>query len=73
VDEAVRAAFPHLPERFTRRQVCDVLGYQPERTALYRSLGKLTQDGWTRVEESGGGKRATVYRKTGGGDPTAQE
>ncbi len=72
VDEDVRAAFSQLPERFTRREVCAVLGYEPDRGALYRSLQTLVEEALVRVESAGEGQRATVYRKTGG-DPSPAE
>jgi hypothetical protein len=67
VADDVRAAFPRLPERFTRRDVCAALGYEPDRGALYRILQALTEDALTRVESAGDGQRPTVYRKTGDG------
>lgn len=72
VEADVRAAFERLPERFTRRDVCEVLGYEPDRAALYRILQALTQEGIARVESAGEGQRATVYCKTGGPDSPAQ-
>lgn len=72
VDDDVREAFSRLPERFTRREVCEALGYEPDRGALYRTLGGLTQEGHLRVESIGGGRKGTVYRKTGGGDSPSQ-
>jgi hypothetical protein len=66
VDEDVRAAFPRLPERFTRREVCEALGYEPDRGALYRVLQTLKTEALVRIESAGEGQRATVYRKTGG-------
>jgi len=65
VDEDVHEAFSRLPETFTRRDVCEALGYEPDRGALYRSLQLLTRSGALRVETPGGGQRATIYRKTG--------
>ena len=66
VDADVRAAFPRLPATFTRREVCEALGYEPDRAALYRVLTDLTREGAVHVENPGGGQRATAYRKTGG-------
>ncbi|HTG33846.1 MAG TPA: hypothetical protein VLB76_13030 [Thermoanaerobaculia bacterium] len=66
VDDDVRAAFPRLPERFTRREVCEALGYEPDRGALYRVLQMLKTEALVRIESAGEGQRATVYRKTGG-------
>jgi hypothetical protein len=65
VDDDVRAAFASLPEKFTRRDVCEALGYEPDRGALYRVLQDLTRSGALRVESSGAGQRATTYRKAG--------
>lgn len=65
VDADVRAAFPRLPQTFTRGDVCEALGYEPDRAALYRTLQDLTREGIVRVETPGGGQRATAYRKTG--------
>ena len=69
VDLDVREAFPRLPERFTRREVCQALGYEPHRGALYASLQKLVLTGFARILEPGMGHRAVVYQKTGAGDP----
>jgi hypothetical protein len=66
VEDDVRAAFPRLPERFTRREVCEALGYEPDRGALYRVLQMLKTEALVRIESAGEGQRATVYRKTGG-------
>lgn len=65
VDADVRAAFPRLPATFTRREVCEAIGYEPDRAALYRTLKDLTREGAVRVENPGGGQRAATYRKTG--------
>ena len=69
VDLDVREAFPRLPETFTRREVCQALGYEPHRGALYQSLQKLVLTGFARIVERGMGHRAVVYQKTGAGDP----
>ena len=69
VDADVREAFARLPETFTRRDVCEALGYEPDRGALYQSLQLLTRSGALRVESPGRGQRATIYRKTGA-DPS---
>jgi hypothetical protein len=65
VEADVLAAFPRLPEAFTRNEVCDALGYEPDRGALYRTLKRFVADGLTRVEFSGDGQRPARYRKTG--------
>ncbi len=64
VDDDVRANLWRLPESFTRGDVCDVLGYEPDRGALYRSLKRLQEEGYLGVESKGSGQKATTYRKT---------
>lgn len=56
--------FPNLPERFTRRDVCDALGYEPDRGALYKTLQGLAAQGDFAIEATGKGQKGTVYRKT---------
>lgn len=73
VDADIREAFAGLPGTFTRRDVCEALGYEPDRGALYRSLQLLTRSGALRVETPGGGQRATTYRKTGADPSPADE
>jgi prophage antirepressor-like protein len=65
VEEDVRARLSELPEVFTRRDVCRVLGYEPERTVLHRVLKKLVEDELTHLEFKGDGQRPAKYRKTG--------
>jgi len=71
VDADVRAAFASLPKTFTRSDVCEALGYEPDRGALYRVLRDLTRSGALHVESPGAGQRATAYRKTGA-DPSSE-
>ncbi len=66
VEDDVRAALPRLPSRFTRRDVCRALGYEPERGPLYRSLQKLVAEGRARIRTQGEGNKAAVYEKAGG-------
>ena len=56
--------FPSLPERFTRRDVCEALGYEPDRGALYKFLQQLAAKGDFAIEAKGKGQKGTVYRKT---------
>jgi hypothetical protein len=69
VEEDVFSLLWRLPESFTRSDVCDVLGYEPDRTGLYRVLRELVRTGYLAVEDPGSGKRATLYRKTTQPDP----
>jgi len=65
VEDDVYARFWELPEVFTRRDVCRVLGYEPDRAVLHRVLKKLLRDGFTTVDFKGDGQRPAKYRKTG--------
>jgi hypothetical protein len=65
VEEAVYSRFWELPEVFTRRDVCRVLGYEPDRAVLHRILKKLLRDGFTSLEFKGDGQLPAKYRKTG--------
>ncbi|HBL27163.1 MAG TPA: hypothetical protein DD490_10045 [Acidobacteria bacterium] len=60
----VRQALPDLPELFTGADVSAALGRKPERTALYRALRQLLQDGHAVLETPGSGRQPAVYRKT---------
>jgi hypothetical protein len=53
-----------LPQRFSRREVCEALGYEPDRGALYKALQTLVKGGWAVVETKGSGQTATVYHQT---------
>jgi hypothetical protein len=64
VQNDVATLFWRLPASFTRSEVCEVLGYEPDRTLLYRALRELVREGHLAVEEHGSGQRATLYRKT---------
>jgi hypothetical protein len=65
VEDDVYARLGELPEVFTRRDVCRVLGYEPDRAVLHRILKKLLGDGFTSLEFKGDGQRPAKYRKTG--------
>lgn len=64
VQEDIATLFWRFPASFTRSEVCEVLGYEPDRTLLYRALRELVREGHLAVEEEGSGQRATLYRKT---------
>jgi hypothetical protein len=61
--EEVLEALDSLPEVFDRNQVCAVLGYQPDRSSLFRILRQLTFEDVLRLEKFGGGRVTTKYRK----------
>jgi len=64
VTQEVVEILPSLPERFTRRDVCAALGYEPDRGALYKTLQELVAKGYAEIEAKGTGQRGTIYRKT---------
>jgi hypothetical protein len=53
-----------LPERFSRREICEALGYEPDRGVLYKALQELVKLNYTVVETKGQGQIATIYHKT---------
>ena len=64
LEDEVRAVFPRLPEEFTRRDVCEALGFEPDRGSLFRILRELVWEGSAHIESTGAGQTPTVYRKT---------
>jgi hypothetical protein len=60
----VRAALPRLSGKLTRRDICEALGYEPDRGSLYRILRELVREGSLRVESVGEGQTPTVYRQS---------
>jgi hypothetical protein len=59
----VTAALPRLPETFDRNHICEAIGYQPDRVALYRILNELVREGKLQVQARGMGKKGTQYRQ----------
>jgi hypothetical protein len=59
----VCAVVPQLPETFTRRDICQALGYEPDRGSLYRILRDYVRDGSLRIESVGAGQNPTRYRR----------
>jgi hypothetical protein len=60
----VVAAYWRVPETFSRHDVCQAIGYKPDRSILFRTLKRLVDRGDLAVEESGSGHRPTLYRRT---------
>jgi hypothetical protein len=56
---------PQLPEVFDRNDTCRALGYEPDRTALYRILNELVRDGKLRVVSRGSGRMSAKYTRSG--------
>jgi hypothetical protein len=69
--EEVEAALARVPDVFDRNDICQTLGYNPDRATLYRALLLLTEKGLTVIEKLGGGRTSTRYRKTGRGSAQA--
>jgi hypothetical protein len=69
LDDEVEAALRTLPEEFDRNDLCRALGYEPERTSLYRILQDFKKAGRLTEKQRGSGRVPTVYRKTAAFDP----
>jgi hypothetical protein len=65
VMEDVQARLPELPEVFTQHDLCQALGYQPDRAVLYRVLRALLRDETLLIESYGFRRKPTRYRKAG--------
>ncbi|HSS52673.1 MAG TPA: hypothetical protein VLX28_27345 [Thermoanaerobaculia bacterium] len=63
--EGVRIALTQVPEVFDRNDICQALGYDPDRGSLYRVFRELQAEGSMVVESDGSGSAPTVYKKTG--------
>jgi hypothetical protein len=57
------AALARLPESFDRNDVCRELGYQPERSMLFRALQDLVAEGKIAILQGGEGRKPTRYRR----------
>ncbi|HEX9941526.1 MAG TPA: hypothetical protein VGG03_05905 [Thermoanaerobaculia bacterium] len=56
-------ALANVPEVFTRNDVCEQLGYEPNRGSLYRILQDLLGEGVLSMEYIGEGRQPSRYRK----------
>jgi hypothetical protein len=61
----VRSALATLPEVFDRNEVCEALGYEPDRSSLFRALQELERQGDLALESRGAGHVPTLYRHPG--------
>jgi hypothetical protein len=66
----VQDALDEAPKVFDRSDICRILGYEPNRGSLYRTLQELIRDGDCTLEQRGTGKVPTRYRKTEPSDAT---
>lgn len=67
----VKAALPRLPEVFDRKAVIQALGYEPDRSSLYRILKDLAHEGIIVQMSIGEGRVPTTYRRAGTGHSPA--
>jgi hypothetical protein len=72
LEEEVEAALRNVPEEFDRNDVCQALGYEPERAALYRVLQRFRTEGRLSVRHNGNGRAPTIYCKTSAFDSPSQ-
>jgi hypothetical protein len=63
----IQAALPSLPEVFDRRAVIQALGYEPDRSSLYRILKEMAHEGVIVQVSIGEGRVPTTYRRAGTG------
>jgi len=61
--EDVEKALADVPKVFDRNDICDALGYEPDRGSLYRILQELIGEGILTLEGRGAGKNPSRYRK----------
>lgn len=69
--DEVGEALAHVPEVFDRSDMCERLGYAPDRGSLYRVFQELVQEGILTVHSRGEGRHPTRYRKTSTGGSVA--
>jgi hypothetical protein len=69
--EDVEKALADVPEVFDRNDICDALGYDPDRGSLYRILQELIGDGILALENRGAGKQPSRYRRLATDDSAA--
>jgi hypothetical protein len=63
-------ALDRVPDTFDKNDVCQALGYTPDRVSLFKVLQKLEWEGHIGVQEYGGGRRMTLYRRKESSDLT---
>jgi hypothetical protein len=71
VAEELRGIYRQLPETFGRSDIHALLGYKPDRGALYRILAALSTKGIIVIETVSLGRSPAVYRKIAADLPPA--
>jgi len=64
IEGDVRTALARCPETFERRDIIEALGYEPDRSTLYRVLRDLAREGTLTVSILGAGQRGTRYQRS---------
>jgi hypothetical protein len=62
--DEIREALAHVPEVFDRGDMCERLGYAPDRGSLYRVFQELVQEEILTIYSRGEGRQPTRYKKT---------
>jgi hypothetical protein len=63
VNDELRRIYPQLPETFGRTDINALLGYEPERAGLYRTLAELSKKGVLVIVKVALGRTPAIYRK----------
>jgi hypothetical protein len=71
VEQELRRIYRQLPETFGRSDIHTLLGYEPDRGALYRILADLSTKGVLVIQEVSLGRRPAAYRKVAADLPPA--
>jgi hypothetical protein len=64
--EDIEAAFPRIPETFTYTDVCEAIGYAPDRGSVHRVLLELKLEGRLELAKRGTGVSPSRYRQLRG-------
>ena len=65
VFQKVMEILPELPEPFDRNDVCQAIGYEPDRATLFRVFERLTTEGLAQRVARGEGRIPSRYRRVG--------
>ncbi len=60
----VETALLKVPAVFDRNDICQAIGYEPDRGSLYRTFQGLIEEGVIAIEQSGAGRHPARYKKT---------
>ena len=71
MEQELRRIYRQLPETFGRSDIHALLGYEPDRGALYRILADLSKKGVLVLHKVSLGRRPAAYRKVAADLPPA--